>query len=212
MAVVQLSDMENFIIIADGSACYGGDQDWPKSVGFRNEAACGATTAANMLGYFVRTCPELSALSSYTPDALAAKEHFIHFMEQIYPYVQPTVIGVMPGDFTNGVAGYAREKGFVISAETLVVPSARRKRPSDEETARFIAEAFANKLPIAFLNLSNGSVKNLDSYHWVTIVSIDADAMTAEIIDNGQKLPIDLGKWLRKSTLGGAFVVLKPHA
>jgi hypothetical protein len=211
VAFVQLSDIEYFIITGhDGVEYYGGDQGWPNSVGFRNEAACGATTVSNIFSYFVRTHPELASLISPAPEALGVQDHFIHFMEQVYPYVQPTVIGVMPGDFINGAVGYAREKGFEISTETLVVPSARKKRPSDEATARFIKEALSVNIPVAFLNLSNGSVKNLDSYHWVTIVAVDDEAMTAAIIDNGLKLTIDLGKWLKKSTLGGAFVVLRP--
>jgi hypothetical protein len=75
---------------------------------------------------------------------------------------------------------------------------------------RFLDTALADDLPVAFLNLSGGRVKNLDSYHWVTLVGSDEGAGMCRIVDNGRLLEVALKKWLKRSALGGAFVVVRP--
>ncbi|MDR1293283.1 MAG: hypothetical protein LBJ91_07825 [Clostridiales Family XIII bacterium] len=204
-----LSNTDAFLIRdASGNSYHGGDQEWFGSrKEYRKEAACGATTCANVLGYLAQTRPELAALAPYD---LHDKDDFLTFMKTVYPYVRPGLIGIMPADFTRGASEYSAEFGFEFEYDTLTVPAASSKRPGADAMYKFLSAALADDLPVAFLNLSSGRVKNLDSYHWVTLVGIDAKAGVCHIVDNGRLLSVELKKWLKRSTLGGAFVVIEP--
>jgi hypothetical protein len=67
-----------------------------------------------------------------------------------------------------------------------------------------------NDVPVAFLNLCNGEEKNLDKWHWVTIISIEFDddkcSSAVEILDEGMVKKIDIPLWYRTTTLGGGLV------
>lgn len=193
---------------ASGNSYYGGDQEWFGShKEYRKEAACGATTCANVLGYLAQTREDLTALAPYD---LHGKESFLSFMKAVYPFVRPGLIGIMPADFTRGADEYSATVGFGFEYDILTVPAASSKRPGPDAMYRFLDTALADDLPVAFLNLSGGRVKNLDSYHWVTLVGSDEGAGMCRIVDNGRLLEVALKKWLKRSALGGAFVVVRP--
>jgi hypothetical protein len=207
--MAELRNLEYFRINdASGRSCYGGDQAWfGPDKAYREEAACGATTCANILGYLAQSRPGLAALA---PFDFHGKDGFLAYMKAVYPAVRPGLIGIMPADLTRGVREYAAERGFEFEYAQLSVPAASSKRPSFDAVVDFANEALEDDLPVAFLNLSGGRVKNLDNYHWVTLVGLDGAAGTCRIVDNGRLLDVDLKKWLKKSTLGGAFVVVRP--
>jgi hypothetical protein len=207
--VTILSNTDAFLIRdASGNSYYGGDQEWFGSrKEYRKEAACGATTCANVLGYLAQTRAEFAPLAPYD---LKSKDDFLKFMKAVYPYVRPGLIGIMPGDFTRGASEYSEALGFEFEYDLLTVPAASSKRPGPDAMYKFLNAALADDLPVAFLNLSSGRVKNLDSYHWVTLTGIDDEKGICQIVDNGRLLDVDLKKWLRRSTLGGAFVVVEP--
>jgi hypothetical protein len=208
MSVFSLASPEIFKISDEkGNTYYGGDQEWFSPKDFKKDAACGATTCANILGYFSRTREDVARLCPF--DA-SDKRDFLKFMESIYPFVKPGLIGIMPGDFIKGAEDYAESLGVSLTHDLLTVPAAKSGRPDAETMARFIAASLSDDIPVAFLNLSNGRVRNLDSYHWVTLTSIDTDSMLVEIVDNGRKLEVNASKWLKRSTMGGAFVVMEP--
>jgi hypothetical protein len=208
MSVFSLASPDVFCISGENehNIYYGGDQKWFSSRDFKKEAACGATTCANILNYFARTREDAAQLRLSDANN---KDAFLGFMEDIYPFVKPGLVGIMPADFTKGAVEYAESRGIALTHDMLTVPAAKNKRPTPEAVARFVSAALADDLPVAFLNLSNGRVKNLDGYHWVTLTGIDTDSMMIEIIDNGKKLDVNAAKWLKRSTMGGAFVVLE---
>ena len=70
----------------------------------------------------------------------------------------------------------------------------------------FIEKALRRNQPVAFLNLSNGTLDNLDSWHWVTIVSLRGD--DAMIYDQGKARWVHLRQWLETSLMGGGFVTV----
>jgi hypothetical protein len=131
-------------------------------------------------------------------------------MKAVYPFVRPGLIGIMPADFTRGATEYSEKLGFTFEYDMLTVPSATSARPDADAMYRFINAALADDLPVAFLNLSGGRVRNLDSYHWVTLVGLDEEKGVCKIVDNGRLLDVELKKWLRRSVLGGAFVIIEP--
>jgi hypothetical protein len=206
--MMTLANTDAFLIRdASGGSYYGGDQEWFGSrKEYRKEAACGATTCANILGYLAQTRPSLAGLA---PHNLGDKDGFLDFMKAVYPYVRPGLIGIMPADFTRGATEYSARLGFEFEYDMLTVPASSSKRPSPDAMYRFLNAALADDLPVAFLNLSGGRVKNLDSYHWVTLIGLEEKTVACRIVDNGRLLDVELMKWLRRSTLGGAFVIIK---
>lgn len=203
MGKTTLRTIESFDITGEGGEIYhGGDQRW-FSKEFRKEAACGATTCANILGYMARADEGLSGLADFD---LKSKAGFLSFMEAVYPCVRPGFIGIMPADYTRGLDEFTSTGNFKCETETLTVPGSKQSRPTPGKVLRFIGDSLEKDIPVAFLNLSSGRVKNLEGYHWVTIAAIDEDGLIATIIDNSRRLEVNLDKWLKKTTLGGAFV------
>ena len=74
----------------------------------------------------------------------------------------------------------------------------------------FLRNAIRNDTPVAFLNLDNGNVKELYSYHWVTAISLkyspNENLAYLLILDGGQEIEIDLSRWLTTTKAGGGFV------
>ena len=58
--------------------------------------------------------------------------------------------------------------------------------------------------PVAFLNLCRGKVKELDWWHWVTIIAMEGDRVT--ILDSGREFDIDLALWYATTKKRGGFV------
>jgi hypothetical protein len=63
---------------------------------------------------------------------------------------------------------------------------------------------------VAFLSLDKGEEELLDSWHWVTMLSLqyeeDGSAAFADVADEGKLLHVDLKKWFDTTGLGGGFV------
>lgn len=131
---------------------------------------------------------------------------FTEYMKEIYPFACPGPVGLMPDEYIKGASDYAASKGVLLQFSRLTIPAARRKRPSLDEVAQFLFAALASDIPVAFLNLSSGRVKNLDSYHWVTLIAYDEASGICRIVDNGRALDVSLMQWLKRSAMGGAFV------
>jgi hypothetical protein len=90
----------------------------------------------------------------------------------------------------------------------LNVPK-KAHRPSFDQITEFINFALKNDRPIAFLNLHNGKVVNLEAWHWTLIVESHLDSesgSTVMILDNGEKKTIDLRLWYDTTTNDGGFV------
>ncbi len=77
------------------------------------------------------------------------------------------------------------------------------------EVLAFIEESLINDIPVAFLSLDKGEEKLLDTWHWVTVVSLQFEedgAAFADVADEGKLLHVDLKKWFETTKLGGGFV------
>ncbi|MDR3364104.1 MAG: hypothetical protein LBS91_04040 [Clostridiales Family XIII bacterium] len=218
MSIIALSNPELLLATDERGARYaGGDQHWYPKEGFVPPGACGATTASNVLAYLLRSRPALFEAARKgglgglaAPDApVMGKAGYVEFMKQVYRFLYPRAGGLMAGDFLDGIGNLAREYGLPITAERLKAPISRAKRPSFSEAAAFVGASLAEDVPVAFLILSNGCVANLDTWHWVTILALDAEAGRAEIADNGLKFWADIGAWLHTSIMGGSFVRLR---
>lgn len=190
----------------DGTVYQGADQDWfPRQI--QRWSGCGPTTAALALSYLAAR----PAFSPLWPQRCMEREPFARFMCQVWDYVTPGAHGLnRPELFQAGVEAFARDRGVALRPQVLEIPAARTRRPSFEAVSAFVGEGLQADCPVAFLNLSNGKVADLDRWHWVTIAGLDGP--TAHILDSGRAFPIDLALWHETSKKRGGFVRLLPGA
>jgi hypothetical protein len=61
---------------------------------------------------------------------------------------------------------------------------------------------------VAFLNLHNACLPELDNWHWVTLTALSEgpEGLTATAADNGNLITLDLSRWLKEAKRGGGFV------
>lgn len=186
---------------------YGADQNWYSSW-IRRMGGCGPTAASNLLWYLAVTRP--SRCGNFFDGDGTQRKDMLRLMDRVWQYVTPGMRGVDKASMlAGGGKRFAADCGAKIEARILEIPSDSRKRPTEETVLGFLSNAFYDNLPVAFLNLSNGALTNLDTWHWVTLVAVD-DELQAEMYDQGRRQSIDLSLWLRTTNKGGAFVALDP--
>jgi len=177
-----------------GGTFVGGSQEWYEDI-WQKKSGCGPVTASNLIWYMTR-------MNSGFAD-------YMSMMLEMFTFVTPSMQGVNTSKiFSDGVTQYGVEHGMDIGTKVLEVPSWPRKRPDIIAASEFIETALSSDSPIAFLNLSNGTLENLESWHWVTLISFDSETKQAGICDHGIGFDIDFAQWLATSKLGGAMVYL----
>ncbi|MCX7773006.1 MAG: hypothetical protein N2376_07840 [Clostridia bacterium] len=203
-----LSQTELLNILSDeGEATVGGSQNW-YPIKWQRISGCGPTAASNLMWYMIRSQPELQSLSHSEQND---RNSFVALMSEIFTFITPGMGGVNTSTiFTEGALKYAAAHGVALKPHVMEIRKRPFKRPSSDEVSAFIHSALQANKPVAFLNLSNGKLTNLESWHWVTIIALETventGAMTALITDQGLTFEIDLTKWLKTSILGGALV------
>ena len=131
-------------------------------------------------------------------------------MEETWHYVTPGAFGLPEIKLAaKGMLAFAGDKGIKLKTRQLAVPLIGYRRPKKEDMLKFLEDALQDDLPIAFLNLHNGNVGNLESYHWVCIVAYDAASGKVIIYDHGKRLEVDIVKWLEQTKAGGGFVAIE---
>lgn len=178
----------------------------PELLQIRHQAD--VTYGANQLWYLSRTRPGCQALC---PQDGAQRAGFLQLMEEVWQYVTPGMMGVNSTQLlTHGVARFGADRGVALHCSALDIPTLPQLRPSLEEVEDFLTQALAQDLPVGFLNLSNGTLQNLDNWHWVTLVGYSPQDHSAQMYDQSLRVRIALDQWLRTTTLGGGFVTVRP--
>ncbi|HAL74829.1 MAG TPA: hypothetical protein DCM45_07070 [Clostridiales bacterium] len=195
----------DFLLIRDcdsDNKTFGCNQAW-YAERWQRDAGCGPCTAATILYYLSRSCEGLGHL--YTADTFFRND-FSLFMAEIWHFVTPGHMGVNEAAvLADGVVRYAAGHGVILRSAIKKVPPKRNRTVPYADFVNFIRQGLSNDCPVAFLNLSNGRLPNLDSWHWVTITELTNDG-SAEISDSGERKQIDLQRWYGSSLLGGAAV------
>ncbi|MDR1481976.1 MAG: hypothetical protein LBI74_05060 [Synergistaceae bacterium] len=186
-----------------GEMTYGCDQEW-FSTEWQRRAGCAPCVACNILLYLNRA----RTGDEGTP---VQKKFCEEFMDEIWTYVTPTERGMPSTEmFCDDVRSYGEAKRDEIECVSFDIPNDAADRPTAGEVSTFLEESLANDLPVAFLNLCNGSEKNLPEWHWVTIVSMKQETRDSHIfiviVDEGALKTIDLSLWLDTTSNGGGFV------
>jgi hypothetical protein len=176
----------------------GCDQEW-YTTRWQRLSGCGPTTAASL------------SLLQFFPSVPLSKESALLRMEETWKYVTPNMRGVDTLErFKTGFSAYLAEHSIQHTVHCLPIPKAKDKRPLIEDSIHFIREALEKDIPVPFLNLHNGQVRNLEAYHWVLVTAIrctaDHSQVEVEIVDGGKVFFIDLILWLTSSRAGGGFL------
>jgi hypothetical protein len=191
-----------------GHLYYGAQQTWYKDE-WQKKAGCGPTTAAQLVYYLALSRADCAKILSPLARA-GGREGFTTLMDEVWQYVTPGNMGTNSTElFTGGLCRYGERHNLKFSFRVLSVPPLFG-RPTWEHLASFMRAALSADLPVAFLNLSNGRLDNLDNWHWVTLVELDADEGRALMYDDGDATRIDLKLWLKTTLLGGGFVAVEP--
>jgi hypothetical protein len=186
---------------------YGCDQKW-FSTEWQRRAGCGPSVASNLYVYMTRD-------RRASPWKFNDKCSVAALMEETWKYVTPTERGIPETTmFCEAVDSFARSKGLNLDCVSCDIPEEETLRPSPGELLSFLEKSLSDDSPVAFLNLCNGEEENLDSWHWVTIVSVERRApdehVLVRILDEGRIKNVDLTLWLETTKLGGGFVRLAP--
>ena len=186
---------------------YGCDQEWYMTE-WQRKSGCGPTVVTNIVYYLKcmrsRSSQELPTLT---------KSNAILMMEDVWQQVTPTMHGIPTTKLLyDSVENYSKSKALNIKLGFINIQEDLLLRPDLKQLLLFLDKALCNNTPIAFLNLDNGDEKQLDSWHWVTIISLeyeeDENTAVIDILDNGIIKKIDLAKWFHTTLLGGGFVSL----
>lgn len=133
----------------------------------------------------------------------------LKLMENLWEYVTPGNMGVNTTDiFADGAIEYGKDRGVLLKCDVLEVP-ASGNRPDMSKVSEYLTNSFLTDIPVAFLNLSNGKEKRLESWHWVVLTGFDSESGLTVMYDQCKKTKIDLPLWLKTTCLGGGFVSIK---
>ncbi len=199
---------ENLTISEDESTrvFFGGDQEWYQDEWHR-KAGCGPTCAANVTAYLAQTHPALRAL--YAGEDMH-KSTFSTHMEALYQFVTPGAMGLNRVEmYTQGVEAFAASRGVALETHAFEVRSYLcRDRAPAAALGAFLRAGLESDCPVAFLNLTKGRVKNIQSWHWITITSAEIDETTvvATASDEGDEIRFDLRLWYLSTRMHGGLV------
>lgn len=180
---------------------YGSNQDWYEKR-WQRMSGCGPSAVANIIYYMNQTQKCCSGLT---------KSDWLLLMNEIWKFVTPGLGGVSSTSMLcEGVNKYLIHNNLDIKLDCINIPKKRVLRPDFDKVLSFLTNALENDTPVAFLNLEHGTVYELESWHWVTIISMEYGVIEgqafAEILDGGLVKKIDLLKWFQTTKLGGGFV------
>lgn len=183
---------------------YGSNQDWYHREKQRR-CGCGPATVTNII-YYIR-----SKHLENNQDSRLTKEKCLELMNEMWSFVTPGPRGIpSTAMLGEGIVKYLHEHKLDIRLNYLDIPEEKQLRPDLGAVVAFLHKALENDIPVAFLNLDNGKVDKLESYHWVTVTSLeynlDENEAYLDIIDGGDEMKIDLLCWLTTAKAGGGFV------
>jgi len=192
-------------IATNNPILYGYNQKWYQT-SFQKTRGCGPTAAAMLLLYLNRR--EAGPL----PYKSSNISSITRVLEDVWRFVTPGwLLGLSSTEkFCKGMDDLLRNYGLSWRCQRLSIPAFKSKRTSLAQVVKFLEEGMAGDCPIAFLNLHNGRVTNLDSWHWIVLISLFYDTSQkcymATCYDGGRSITFDLDHWLKTSRLGGGFV------
>lgn len=201
-----IADPERFTILEGARSWRGADQEWYADE-WQRKAGCGPTCAAMLLSYLAHSQGAFQALY---PALRWERAPFLALMDEVWKHVTPGRMGVNSLFlFTRGLKSFAKEKGLELPIRALDIPPLRAARPTVDQCAAFLRSALSADSPVAFLNLSAGKVKGLESWHWVTVIGLEEHSegpLLCTVLDGGKEKQLDFRLWFQTTRAGGGLV------
>jgi hypothetical protein len=194
---------------ATSQTYFGGWQEW-YGAWWKRMSGCGPTVASTILSYMKRSgCGDNDGCP-------VPRSEFCAFMDDVWQFVTPGVMGIPSTEaLMKGAASYIRERRLDIRLEELDIPKNKLQRPGFQKLLDYLAWALNNDSPVAFLSLDKGQEDALDSWHWVTLLTLeyepDGSAAVIGVADEGKYFTADLKKWYDTTSMGGGFVRFVPN-
>ncbi len=209
MKISSISNLEllKFIDESNDNIYFGCDQEWYPTE-WQKKSGCGPTTACNILLYLKFLNFSEKKLKKDNSKAFALSQ-----MQEVWRYITPTEQGIPTTKiFCHDIDDYYKSKGLKATCYSFEIPKEKYLRPGFADVIEFIEKAMLADSPVAFLNLCNGEVHSLDSWHWVSIVSLEFNEKdnvgNVEIVDEGILKKIDFYSWYKTTKLGGGLVYI----
>lgn len=207
MSIESIANLAVFKVIDESKhkTYYGCNQAWYPTT-WQRLSGCGPSAASNIFFYLTHSESNLES-----EECSHSKENWVSLMKEMWKVVTPSIRGVNTLKMLyEPLLAFTKSKGVDLEHRICEVPKDKYRRPKLKEIITFLEGALKNDAPIAFLNLCNGEEKNLDRWHWVTIILLeyteDGSSAFVNILDEGRIKRIDLALWFNTTTLGGGFV------
>ena len=187
------------------SVTFGCRQGWYKTW-WQRFTGCGPSVVSTIMLYI--GAEQIRAGKTGSP---LRPDQCLALMEDVWKYVTPTFRGIPNANqFCSKASAFFQSRGMNIAADQLDIPPPPKPRPSLEAVVSFIYEALSKDTPVAFLSLQRGAEDMIDSWHWVTIVSLryerDLSTVVIDFADDGQLKAASFKNWYDTTKRGGALV------
>lgn len=197
--VFQINDAKS------GMISFGCNQDW-YSTEWQRKSGCGPTVATNIILYLTKRMG-----NDERSDVSDNKQKILVIMEEMWEHITPTNKGINTLKlFYDGMMSYAKSSELKLCYHFCDVNRKNILCPKLFNVIKFIEKGLAIDVPVAFLNLDSGEEKNIEKWHWVTIIrmkySENREEVCIEIIDNNEVKWINLSLWYNTTSIGGGFV------
>ncbi len=194
-----------------GKISQGISQEWLPDK-WKRMSGCGPCSCANILYYLSRRSENLKNLYPFVNKAeeVILQSEGVNFVLDIWNHLSPGSMGVNTVEmFTQGAQAYVGNRGETLEVSGVHVPGKKYRKHGFEYYVDYLEKGLNSDCPVAFLNLSNGDEVKLDSWHWVTIISMerssDYSQVRVNIVDDMRINNIDFKKWFDTTLLGGAL-------
>ena len=184
----------------DGEIFYGVLQWW-YPLFWQRLAGCGPACATNLLA-----CIDPNT-------KLVTKQDCILAMRAMWKHVTPGLRGLNKVEnFAKGCDSFFAEHKMPYKSNYVKI---NPNTPDHfDKMIEFLKTSFSNDQPVAFLNLSNGDIKQLERWHWVTIVGMEqvGDDYIATVFDSDFKFEMSLKTWFNTATNPAGFSAISQMA
>jgi len=182
----------------DGQQYFGVLQHW-YPLFWQRLSGCGPCCATNLLACIDKNTN------------LITKDDCIQTMRAMWKFVTPGLRGLNKAEkFAKGSNAFFEAYNLPFFCDYIICQP--KDKTSLDKTLDFIKKSLQNDQPVAFLNLSNGDIPQLERWHWVTIVSLDQSDgdNVVTIFDSDLKFDMSLNLWSKTATDVSSFACYIP--
>lgn len=178
-------------IEADGKVFHAPYQFWYPSLRQRM-SGCGPVVASN-----------IAAVLADLP--YETKDDCLWLMTTMWDFVTPGIYGLHHEDmFADGLNAFFDANGLPFACRKLHCP--KKNRLPFADVAAFVSNALDGGCPVAMLNLNPFADKELEPWHWVTLVDLDDETNVVEVFDQEKHFFLDLKVWYENTRKRCGFV------